>query len=182
MTKGIKLKKTINQHLLFRDSSYTLSASRLRAYYLLQRQYLLFRSSSHMLLANKLRVYHLLKKKPAVRRALCVLLLLKKNILSFKKGTRSILLTLTHLLLHQNFRKKWAKQLPLSKDQHCLLLPNSDSIVDCNHVFCLPTNMMLLYMTQALAQRYPSSVYNRKENLNIKAKLYSRDIQMLHLL
>ena len=111
MTKGIRLEKTINWHLLFRDSSYMLSASRLRAYHSPWGRHLLFRSGSHMPLANKLRVYHLPTKKPAVRHALCVLLLLKKNILSFKKGTRSILLTLTHLLLHQNFWKKWAKQL-----------------------------------------------------------------------
>ena len=88
-----------------------LSASRLRAYYSPWGWHLLFRSGSYMPLANKLRVYHLPKKKLAVRYALYILLLLKKNILSFKKSTRSILLTLTRLLLHQNFQKKWAKQL-----------------------------------------------------------------------
>src|ERR1041384_2070758 len=109
---GRRLIKTINWHLLFRNSSY-------------------------ILLANKFRVYHLPTRKLAVNLALYVLLLSEKNICSLKKSIRVIFYTITHLLFLQNFRKKWAKQLTPSKDRHCLLLPNSDESVDCNYVFCL---------------------------------------------
>ena len=106
--KNIKLTKTINQCLLFRDSSYKLSANRFKAYHLLQEWYLLFRSSFYMLLANKFRVYHLSKRILAVCSDLLILLFLVKNILSFKKNTRSILFTLTYLYLTK-FSKKVGK-------------------------------------------------------------------------
>jgi hypothetical protein len=109
--RKIRLTKTINRHLLFRDSSHTLPANRLRAYHSPWGRHLLFRSSSHTLLANKFRVYHLPKRRAAVRLALYVILLFGKKIRSFKKSTRAIFHTITHLLIHQNFRKKWAKQL-----------------------------------------------------------------------
>src|ERR1041384_2958505 len=83
---GRRLIKTINWHLLFRNSSY-------------------------ILLANKFRVYHLPTRKSAVNLALYVLLLSEKNIRSLKKSMRVIFYTITHLLFLQNFRKKWAKQL-----------------------------------------------------------------------
>src|ERR1041384_1124444 len=107
---GRRLIKTINRHLLFRDSSHTLLANRLRAYHSLWGQHLLFRNSSYTLLANKFRVYHLLTRKSAVNLALYILLLLEKNIRSLKKSIRVIFYTITHLLLLQNFYKKWAKQ------------------------------------------------------------------------
>jgi hypothetical protein len=109
--KDIRLKKTINRHLLFRDSSHTLPANRLRVYHSPWGRHLLFRGSSHTLPANKLRVYHLPKRKPAVRSALRILLLFEKNLLSLKDGTRAIFSFITRLCLQQNFRKKWAKQL-----------------------------------------------------------------------
>ena len=109
--KDIRLTKTINRHLLFRDSSHTLSANRFRAYHSPWRWHLLFKSSSHMLLANKFRVYYLPKRRAAVCSDLLVLLFLKKHILFLKKSTWSIFFALTHLCFQQNFRKKWAKQL-----------------------------------------------------------------------
>ena len=135
-----------------------------------------------MPLANKLRVYHLPKKKSAVRRALCVLLLLKKNILSFKKGTRSILLTLTHLLLHQNFQKKWAKQLTPIKRLALFTPPKFGQHSRLQPCVLFTNKYDATLRDPDLAQRYLSSVYNWKENSNVKAKLYSKDIQILHLL
>ena len=57
MTKGIRLEKTIKWHLLFRDSSHTLSASRLRAYHSPWGQHLLFRSGFYMPLAIEFITY-----------------------------------------------------------------------------------------------------------------------------
>src|ERR1051325_9014857 len=113
--KDIRLTKTINRRLLFRDSSHTLSANRFRAYHSPWRRHLLFRSSSHTLLANKFRVYHLPKRRAAVCSDLLVLLLLKKYILSLKKSTRSILFTITYLCFQQNFQKSGQNSLSPSK-------------------------------------------------------------------
>ena len=41
------------------------------------------------------------------------------------------------------FEKSGQNSLPLSKDRHCLPLPDLDNPVDCNHVFWLLTDTVL---------------------------------------
>src|SRR5690242_17457524 len=105
-----------------------------------------------MLLANKFRVYHLPTRKSAVILALYILLLLKKNICFFKKSTKIIFYTITHLFIFQNFYEKRQNSLLLLKNQHCLPLPNLDDLVDCNYIFCLPMDMMLLHGSRLLVK------------------------------
>ena len=112
----IRPRKFISRHLLFRDSSHTLPANRLRVYHLPQKRHLSFRNSSHTLFADRLRVYHSPKKKYGQPK-LCKICYKEKYTHSFKKKTKQVVLSSTRHFRRsrQNSRKKWAKQLTPSK-------------------------------------------------------------------